>query len=196
MEPSPSEPSTSETTRLLRSAGDGRAADVLFPRVYDELRRLAGRHAGPPGQTLSATALVHEAYLKLAEVGFENRAHFFAVAARAMRQILTDHARARRAGKRGGGAAAVTLDPDRHGGPDGPADDAVIAVDAALDRLAAHAPDLARLVELRFFGGLEVDEAALALGVSPRTAARMWTRAKAYVRTDLEADVETGPEPA
>lgn len=185
------------TSVLLQHARDGdvRAADLLFPRVYGELRRLAAVHVGGgrEGHTLNATALVHEAYIKLVgadSAAWENRSHFTAIASRAMRQILTDHARARGAAKRGGGAAAVTLDPDRVGGDaTPPADDGetVLAVDAALDRLAALDGDLARLVELRFFGGLDVDEAAEILAVSPRTAARMWARAKAHLRADMGA---------
>lgn len=186
-------PSSPATTLLLESAraGDARAADLLFPRVYAELRRLAGAHVRREREsdTLNATGLVHEAYLKLvgADGGaWHDRAHFVAVAACAMRQILTDHARARRAAKRGGGARAVTLDPERVAADDGPAEN-VLAVDAALRRLAAHDADLARLVEVRFFGGAGIDEAAEVLGVSPRTAARMWARAKAHLRVDLGA---------
>ena len=176
------------TTALLSAAGDGdsRAADLLFDRVYDELRRLSQAQIGaePGVVTISATGLVHEAYLKLIGAdGWANRGHFVAVAARAMRQVLTDRARARMAEKRGGGAAAVTL-VTGHLGTEQVADD-VLAVDAALDRLAARNVDLARLVELRFFGGLEVAEAADVLGVSSRTAARQWARAKAHLRADL-----------
>lgn len=178
------------TTLLLQSArqGDARAADLLFPHVYAELRRLAGAHVAHErdGHTLGATALVHEAYLKLvgsSDVGWQDRTHFLAIAARAMRQILTDYARARQAAKRGSGAHAVTLDDDRLG--ESQPDETILAVDEAVTRLAGHNADLARLVELRFFGGLEVEEAAEALGVSPRTAARMWARAKAHLRADL-----------
>ena len=193
-------PSSAETLTLLSAArgGDARAADLLFPRVYDELRRLAQARvaAERAGLTLGATGLVHEAYLKLVGGGdWQDRTHFTAVAARAIRQILTDHARARQTAKRGAAARPITLDADRMGAAPEP-DAVVLAVDAALDRLAARDADLARLVELRFFGGLEVAEAAEALGVSPRTAARMWGRAKAHLRADLGADVPSGPDVA
>jgi RNA polymerase sigma factor (TIGR02999 family) len=176
------------TTVLVADArsGDARAADLLFGRVYDELRRLSQSQlrAEAGAVTISATGLVHEAYLKLLGAdGWADRGHFVAVAARAMRQILTDRARARGAQKRGGGAVAVTLVPE-HAGVDAVADD-VLAVDAALDRLAGRDAGLAKLVELRFFGGLEVAEAAEVLGVSERTAARHWARAKAHLRAEL-----------
>ena len=180
---------STDTTLLLHAAraGDARAADRLFPRVYAELRRLSqARISGEPGVvTISATGLVHEAYLKLIDGdGWADRAHFMAVAARAMRQILTDRARARSAAKRGGAAREVTLDADLAVPSEASAEE-VLAVDAALDRLAMRDEQLARLVELRFFGGLEVAEAADVLGISPRTAARAWARAKAHLRADL-----------
>ncbi|HLA64534.1 MAG TPA: ECF-type sigma factor [Rhodothermales bacterium] len=183
--------SPDETTALLAAVrdGDARAADELFAHVYAELRRLAGMYlAGPSGAvTLSSTDLVHEAYLKMAGgSGWADRAHFTAVAARAMRQILTDRARARHAKKRGGTARAGTLNAD-YMGPDDAAPEDILAVDAALDRLAAHDADLARLVELRFFGAMEVNEVAEVLGLSPRTAARRWAVAKALLRTELSA---------
>lgn len=175
---------------LARSrSGDRRAADLLFDRVYDELRRISQAQIGGEsgGVTISATGLVHEAYLKLLGAGeWADRGHFVAVAARAMRQILTDRARARATLKRGAGAAAVTLVPDVMGGAESGIADDVLAVDAALDRLALRDADLARLVELRFFGGLEVAEVAEVLGVSPRTAARQWARAKAHLRAELD----------
>jgi RNA polymerase sigma factor (TIGR02999 family) len=187
-------PSSAETTALLAAArkGEARAADLLFGRLYDELRRLSGAYvaAEAHGATLSATDLVHEAYLKLISGGdWADRAHFMAIAARAMRQILTDRARARRAAKRGGEARAVTLDPDLLGAPlpGSPSDahEQVLAVDAALERLSARDEDLGRLVELRFFGGLEVREVAEVTGVSERTAARQWARAKAHLLAEL-----------
>ena len=186
--------SSEETTALLSAVrkGEARAADRLFSRLYDELRRLSGIYvaAEPHGATLSATGLVHEAYLKLITGGdWVDRAHFMAIAARAMRQILTDRARARRASKRGGEARAITLDHDLLGAHlAGAAPDAhehVLAIDAALERLSARDEDLGRLVELRFFGGLEVREVAEVLGVSARTAARQWARAKAHLRAEL-----------
>lgn len=167
-------------------------ADALFAVVYDELRRLARHHLRQerPDHTLQPTALVHEAYVRLArQEGFASRAHFLAVASRAMRHVLVDHARARLAARRGGGAAHVTLDPTRLAplAPDDPDQTAAfrLAVDDALGRLERRDAAMARLVELRFFGGLEVDEAALALDISPRTAARLWARAKAHLRADL-----------
>lgn len=181
---------TSDTTALLHSVRDGdpRAADLLLPHVYAELRRLSqSRLSAEPGVvTLSATGLVHEAYLKLVDGGgWADRAHFMAVAARAMRQILTDRARARNAQKRGGVDRPVTLADDFVGTED-EALDRVLAVDQALDRLAAHDAELARLVELRFFGGMETDEVAAVLGISPRTAARRWARAKAHLNAFLQ----------
>ncbi len=178
-----------ETTALLHDIreGDARAIDALFPVVYDELRRLSEKHIRNRSDavTLSSTGLVHEAYLKMVGGGdWADRAHFMAVAARAMRQILTDRARARRADKRGGVLRAVTLHDDLVAGHDAPADQ-LLAVNAALERLEARDERLARLVELRFYGGMEVDEAAEVLGTSPRTTARDWARAKAYLRSFL-----------
>ena len=187
-------PGPPETTLLLRAArdGDARAADALLPLVYNELRRIAQARVAQEsaGFTLGATGLVHEAYLRLvvgADVEWADRAHFMAVASQAMRRILTDRARARRAQKRGGVGRPVTLDVDRFGAEPEP-DDVLLAVDEALGRLAADSAELAKVVELRFFGGLEVAEVAELLQVSPRTAARMWTRARAHLRSYL------GPE--
>jgi len=154
-----------------------------FGAVYDDLRQIAHRmlrrHA--PADTLHTTALVHEAYLKLDghEASAVDRAHFFALAARAMRFIVVDHARARRAAKRGGGAHRVTLGP-AHDVADLRADE-VLALDEALSRLAAERPRLAQVVELRFFGGLTFEEAAEAAGVSVRTAKRDWDLARAWL---------------
>ena len=179
-----------ETTALLVAAreGDGRAADRLFPRVYDELRRLAqGRVNVEPGSvTLSATGLVHEAYLKLADGGgWADRDHFLALASSAMRLVLVDRARARGRIKRGGGDRPATLRPDLDAAHTTPHEE-VLAVDAALERLAGLDERLAQLVELRFFGGLEVGEAARVLGVSDRTAARLWVRARAHLQVLLD----------
>ena len=178
-----------DATVLLHAARDGDtdASTRLLPLVYAELRKLSqSRIDAEPGVvTISATGLVHDAYLKLVGTGdWADRVHFMAVAARAMRQILTDRARARTASKRGGSQRAVTL---VHSGvsDDAPLIDDVLAVDAALDRLATRDAELARVVELRFYGGLEIDEVAEATGVSPRTAARRWGKAKAYLRADL-----------
>lgn len=190
----PEHPSLAETTTLLAAVRnrESRAVDRLFVRIYDELRRLSQAYisAEPYGATLSATGLVHEAYLKLIAGGdWTNRAHFMAIAARAMRQILIDRARARSANKRGGDARAITLEFDLLGGglPNAEEDavDQVLAIDAALTRLSDRDEQLGRLVELRFFGGLDVREAAEVLGISARTAARCWVRAKAHLLADL-----------
>ena len=185
----------SPTLLLLEHAGGGeaRAADLLFPRVYDELRRIAAAQLRRerPDHTIRPTGLVHEAYLRLVDGGsFNDRAHFAATAGLAMRRILTDHARARLRLKRGAGAHRVALDPEALGAaaavdPTARAAD-LIALDEALGRLAKVDEALVRLVECRFYAGMEVSEAAAALGVSDRTAARMWTRAKAHLRVFLD----------
>ena len=173
--------------------GEERAADLLFPRVYDELRRIAAAQLRRErsDHTIRPTGLVHEAYIKLVEGGsFRDRAHFAATAGLAMRRILTDYARARLRQKRGGGAQRVALDPEALGAaaavdPTARAAD-MIALDRALDRLAAVDGELVRLVECRFYAGMEVAEAAQALNVSERTAARMWKRARAHLRLFLD----------
>src|SRR4051812_32205861 len=166
----------SHVTRLLNAAaaGDRKAAADLLPLVYDELRKLAAARMASesPGHTLDATALVHEAYLRLVgDQRFDGRGHFFAAAAEAMRRILADSARARTAAKRGGGRR-VTIELDRLAGSN--PDDELLAVDEALTRLAAVQPQVAQLVTLRYFGGLTIPEAAESLGVSPRTADAWW----------------------
>jgi RNA polymerase sigma factor (TIGR02999 family) len=176
-----------EVTQLLNAAqaGDGRAADQLLPLVYDELRKLAAARlaAEAPGHTLNATALVHEAYLRLVgDQQFDGRGHFFAAAAEAMRRILVDHARTRMAAKRGTGRK-VTVDLDRLSGSD-PNDD-ILAVHEALDRLAAVDPRIAKLVTLRYFGGRTLREAADDLGIAPRTADAWWAYARAWLAADL-----------
>ncbi len=183
-------PSDGDITQLLAAYrnGDRSALDRLFPVVYDDLRRRAhGQLARRrPGETLSTTALVHEAYLKLsgsAGQTYEDRVHFFAVASRAMRQILVDYARRTAAAKRGGAVAPVSLDPEQLGDP-GRADE-LVALDEALGRLEALDERLARMVEMRFFGGLSVEETAEALGVSPRTVKRDWRKARAVLYDDL-----------
>jgi len=187
-------PDPAHVTGLLLAwgGGDASALEALLPAVYAELRvqaRRAMRHE-TPGHTLQTTALVHEAYLRLVDqqrVGWQNRAQFFGVAAQLMRRILVDHARARLAEKRGGGAAAVTLsdvaaaDPTTGGG-DGVD---VLAVHEALERLAALDPDQARVVELRYFGGLTIEETAAALGISPATVKREWAVARGWLRREL-----------
>lgn len=156
----------------------------LLPEVYDELRRLAASKLAQerPGHTLDATALVHEAWLRLSEASVEwrDRNHFLRVAATAMRRILVDLARARRAARRGGGAARVELIDIAAPLPE----PELLALDEALERLAALKPGHARLVELRHFAGLTGDEAAAALGVSPATADRMWRYARAWLQVE------------
>jgi len=172
-------------------AGDRAALDALLPAVYEELRRLArlAMRRESAGHTLQPTALVGEAYLRLVDqrqVRWQNRAQFFGVAARLMRRILVDHARARRAAKRGGADRQhVTLaDVDVGAAPGVPALD-VLALHDALARLGAMDPELERLVECRYFGGLTVEETAEALGVSPATVKRQWAVARAWLRRAL-----------
>jgi RNA polymerase sigma factor (TIGR02999 family) len=184
-----------EITALLSalSRGDRSALDRLYPLVYGELHQRAHGQLARfrPGDTLSTTALVHEAYLKLtgaAGQSFQDRVHFFSVASRAMRQILLDYARRAIAAKRGGGQA-VSLDPA--GTPDPGRPEELVALDEALDRLAAADERLARIVELRFFGGLSVEETAEAVGSSPRTVKRDWRKARAFLYQALRD--EHGP---
>ena len=163
--------------------------DALLPLVYAELRRLAAGYLRreKPGQTLQPTALVHEAYLRLMKDRpdrWQNRAHFCAIAAHSMRQILIERARARGAAKRGGARPRVTLDEALVAGNDRSID--LLALDEALERLAALDPEQARLVELRFFGGLTVEETAEAMNISPATVKRHWTVAKAWLSRELE----------
>lgn len=177
-------------TRLLRAhhEGDREAFDELVPLVYDRLRRIArGQRArGGRGQTLDTTALVHEAYFRLVDetgVAWQDRSHFFAVCARAMRRILVDYARERTARKRGSGNPDLTLEPERLG-VERQAEQ-VLAVDRALQSLASFNERLARLVECRYFAGLTEEETAEALGVSLRTVQRDWTRARAWLLKEL-----------
>ena len=186
----------SDVSRLLdaAAAGDRRAATDLLPLVYDELRKLAGVRmtAESTGHTLQPTALVHEAYLRL--VGptggnrWDSRGHFFAAAAEAMRRILVDAARRKRADKHGGERRRVEL-PDVPADPD-PADDRLLALDEALSGLAAEDPAAARVVELRHFAGLSIEDAAAALGISRATAYRHWTYARAWLK-----DAVVGADP-
>ena len=164
--------------------GDPSAAEQLLPLVYDELRRLAAQRLAreQPGQTLEATALVHEAFLRLQGRhggSWESRAHFYAFASRAMRHILVDHAGRHRAEKRVGNPVLLPLDEAVHA-PGSPAAD-VLGVNDALEQLADRSPRMAQVVELRYFGGLTVTEAAAVLGTSVRTIEREWTRARAYL---------------
>ena len=185
----------SRITRILTDIGrdDPNAASRLLAAVYDDLRRLAARHlAGEePGQTIQATALVHEAYLRLvgSDPGrpWDGRRHFFAAAAEAMRRILVDRARRKRGPRRGGAWGRVDVDLDRLALGDPGVD--VLALDEALGRLAEESPARAELVKLRFFAGLTVPEAAGVLGISVATAERHWTFARARLHADL-----VGPE--
>lgn len=175
--------------------GDRSALDRLVPLVYRDLRERAHRQLGHgrPGDTLSTTALVHEAYLKLvdsAHQSYRNRIHFFAVASRAMRQILVDNARHHLASKRNGGRA-ISLDPEQLASPD--RDDELIALDDALTQLEQLDERLARIVELRFFGGLSVEETADATEMSPRTVKRDWRKARAFLYQAMRGDSQAEP---
>ncbi len=190
--------STTGVASLVEEAcrGDQQALATLMPLVYDEMRRLAARYLRreQPGQTLQATALVHEVYMRLLQdshLSWQNRAHFFGIAARSMRQILVERARARRAAKRGGGRVRVTLDPGLLAAAAQSFD--LEALDEALTRLAALDADLARVVEVRFFGGLSIEEAAEALNVSPATVKRRWSLAKAWLARELGSENPRDP---
>ena len=199
--PAPMEPTTTHPAALdveapardlvtaLRADADDRGPDALTRRLYDDLRRLAKAHRARwhGNHTMNTTAIVHEAYLKVAEADpFEGKGHFLGVASRAMRQVLVSYAENRRALKRGGGHAAASLDD----APPGalltePQVEEVLTVDGALSRLAALDERAARVVEGRVFGGLSVEETAAALGVSTATVARDWRRARAWLRGEL-----------
>lgn len=191
--------SESDVTALLRQLGDGDEAvlDDLLPAVYDELRRIAHNQLRGEGEahTLRTTELVHEAYLKLVDhhaVDWQDRQHFFAVAARAMRQVLIDHARRSSAQKRGGKGPDVSLDDVTLPRPT--RTETLVALDDALDRLAGQDERAVRVVECRFFGGYTIEETADVLGVSPSTVQRDWRAAQAWLNqalgepTDLSAD--------
>ncbi len=181
-----------DVTRLLSAIeqGDSRASEELLPLVYRELRRLAKQRLAKekPGQTLQATALVHEAYLRLVGTDtaphWNSRGHFFAAAAEAMRRILVNHARDRVAAKRGGGAEQVSL--SLVDAPSGGPDVELIALEDALERLAALDPRKSRVVELKFFGGLTVEEIAEVLQVSGATVEREWSFARAWLYDAIE----------
>jgi RNA polymerase sigma factor (TIGR02999 family) len=181
-----------EVTRVLSAieGGDPHAAEQLLPLVYDELRKLAAQKLAQekPGQTLEATALVHEAYLRLVEADkaqhWDSRGHFFAAAAEAMRRILVENARRKRSPKHGGDFCRQPLGPDCLAAPQ-MADD-LLALDEALTRLAATEPQVAELVKLRYFAGLTIPQAAAQLHVSPRTADTWWSYAKAYFQAALQ----------
>jgi RNA polymerase sigma-70 factor, ECF subfamily len=187
--PSPSAP---DVTGLLLAwgRGDESAADRLVPAVYDELRRHAERAMRREGaeHTLQATALVHESYLRLVDqrrVEWRNRAHFFAIASTIMRRVLVDHARARLTAKRGGHADRVSLSAAEPATPEGTDEADLLALHDALEKLTALDPDQARLVELRYFGGLTIEETAEALSISPATVKREWAVARAWLRREL-----------
>ncbi len=184
---------TSDITQVLAAAaaGEPRAAEQLLPLVYEELRRVAARQLvhERPGQTLQATALVHEAYLRLISGGAEswdNRRHFFAAAAEAMRRILVERARRKRRLRHGGGGRRVEIEADDLPIEEPPVD--LLALDEALDRLAAEDASKAELVKLRFFAGLSEQEAAEVLGISRATAARHWAYARAWLFDQLRDD--------
>jgi RNA polymerase sigma factor (TIGR02999 family) len=193
-----------DTTRRLARIrnGDAAAVDELFALVYDELRGLARaqRRRWEGDHTLNTTVLVHEAYLRL--VGqtspeWEDRAHFMSVAARAMRHILIDYARQRQAQKRGGARERLSLDEIESSlagtDPSEARDEALLALDASLERLARESERQSRIVECRFFGGMTIEETAEAVGVSPATVKRAWTAAQAWLYRDLRAALgETG----
>jgi RNA polymerase sigma factor (TIGR02999 family) len=176
------------------SAPPGRAVlDALVPDLYRELRRMAQWRLGSGDQTLQATALVHEAYLKLVDqsrVDWKGRTHFKAVAARVMRNVLVDHVRERQAQKRGGDWQRVTLIPAGEAALGGMDVEQLLELHVALERLAEHDERQARVVDLRFFGGLTVDEVAAALGISKRTAEGYWTHARAWLRRELSREPE------
>jgi RNA polymerase sigma factor (TIGR02999 family) len=187
----------SDVTHLLSAMarGEAQAADELWPLVYDELRRLAAQKLAQeaPGQTLQPTALVHEAYLRLvcggkgsAQAGephWDGRGHFFAAAAEAMRRILIDSARRKRTLKRGGGGAHPRRDLPDVAAPE--ADDDLLALDEALHKLALAEPQVAELVQLRYFAGLTIPQAARLLGIAPRTADAWWAYARAWLLAEL-----------
>jgi RNA polymerase sigma factor (TIGR02999 family) len=183
--------SSTRVSRLLADWGQGNeeAREALIPVVYDELRRLARRHLWHerPDHTLQSAALVNEAYLRLVRQDapqWQNRAHFFGVAAQLMRHILVDHARNRLAAKRGAGAPLLALDPEL--APARKQEIDLVALDDALGKLASLDPQQGRMIELRFFGGLSIEETAIVLGVSPATVKREWATARAWLHRELK----------
>jgi RNA polymerase sigma factor (TIGR02999 family) len=188
----------SEVIRILSAIeqGDPHAAEQLLPLVYDELRKLAAQKLAQekPGQTLQATALVHEAYLRLVDVKqaqhWDSRGHFFAAAAEAMRRILVESARRKRSGKHGGGLVRHDLDHVELAAPE--LGEELLSLDMALDRLAEKDPVKARLVKLRHFAGLTIEEAAQALGISTTTANRYWAYARAWLHQEIMGETPAG----
>ena len=177
------------------------APHALMPLVYDELRRIAARYVSRErkSQTLQATALVNEAFIRLAAERpreFQNRTHFLAIAALSMRQILVQRARARDAAKRGGERERITLNDASAAGaeglgrPDGPDEVDLLALDTALSQLSALDPELARLVELRYFGGMTIEETAEVMNISPATVKRQWSVARAWLRRAIDGDAQ------
>jgi RNA polymerase sigma factor (TIGR02999 family) len=189
-----------DVTRILSAieSGDPHAADQLLPLVYDELRKLAAQKLAheKPGQTLDATALVHEAYIRLVDTAagphWNSRGHFFAAAAEAMRRILVDNARRKRTAKHGGGRARVDLAGLEVAAPE--RQDDLLALDEALSQMAATDPQAAEPVKLRYFAGFTTRQAAEVLGVSPRTADFLWAYARSWLLAKIEGD--TPPSPA
>jgi len=182
-----------EVTELLIRWGDGNKAalDELMPLVYNELRKLARSYARGerPDHTLNATALVNEAYIRLAgqrSTQWQNRAHFYGIAAQLMRRVLIDHARRKRSDKRGGGEVPIAFE-DSMGAPRQPSE--LLALDDALKSFAAIDERGARIVELRQFGGLSIDEVAEVMHISPATVKREWTAAKAWLKREIEGGV-------
>jgi RNA polymerase sigma factor (TIGR02999 family) len=184
----------SEVTRILSAIeeGDPHAAAQLLPLVYDELRKFAAQRLAQekPGQTLQATALVHEAYLRLVDTEqarhWNSRGHFFAAAAEAMRRILIENARRKQSHKHGGHLARLNLDAVDLAAPESPEE--LIALDAAMQKLAAHDKSAADVVQLRFFAGLPFAEVAGLLGISPRTADRLWAYARAWLHQEIQGN--------
>ncbi|TAM84543.1 MAG: sigma-70 family RNA polymerase sigma factor [Acidobacteria bacterium] len=190
-------PSAHEVTLLLRAWGDGskKALDRLAPLVYHELHQIAGRLMASerPNHTLQATALVNEAYLRLVDarqVSWQDRAHFFAICARAMRQILVDHARSRSSAKRGGGEVAIELDEGLAAAASQEA--SLLELDEALKRLEALDPRKSQVVEMRYFGGLSIEETAEGLKVSAETVRRDWKMARAWLHRELSRKKQDG----
>jgi RNA polymerase sigma factor (TIGR02999 family) len=190
----------SDVTRILNAIeqGDAKATDELLPLVYEELRLLAAQKLShePPGQTLQATALVHEAYLRLvgdSSASWQGRAHFFAAAAEAMRRLLIENARRKGRLKRGAGRQRVDLEAVSLA-IDTPADD-LIALDEAFARLRQEDPEAAEVVKLSYFGGLTLEETAEALGISRRTAQRYWAFARAWLYDEMTRGDEGSPTP-
>ncbi len=185
----------SEVTNLLQdlARGSPRAAEQLLPLIYQELRKLARSRMAreKPGQTLQATALVHEAYLRLvgnADVGWDSRGHFFGAAAEAMRRILIDSARRKGRVRHGAGLARVSVDENIHAGPDVTNID-IEALDEALSRLEAQDESMAQVVKLRYFAGLSLREIASAMDLAPRSVDRRWAAARAWLRREMERSV-------